>query len=180
MASSTAEIKMRFTGSKRLKELDRDLREAAREGLRNELRKGLVRAANPCIRDLRAAVRAVQVTAVKPSPSPRKYPQRRLRATIARALVLSYKTRGDAFVRIEVGRNRLPEKEWNLPKYLDGTVKPYDRWRFPIFQKEWEAGRVAQNRGQPWFFITIDKHRRNMRTEMFRAMARTAQKIGGL
>lgn len=180
-----ARVSVLIEGGRRLAEVDNALKAAAEGGLRKELRIGLQRAANPTVKELKAVVLGVQVTALPPGKyRQRKENQRPLRKTVSKALHLKAVPL-EGWVRIEVANWAFPpgsiENPPSLPKYLDSTIGRYDRWRHPVFwpgrMSTAPANRVRQQRGQPWFFVTIDKRRDNMRREMFRAIDRVARDI---
>lgn len=178
-------IDIRIRGAKQIRELDRRLLLAARYGLRKKLRDQLKRSGRPVLRDTKRAVMRVKVVGIPnsdkpPRPKSRRNP-RSLRQHIRNNLQLSYNTRGAAHVRFQVKRDAFKWNEHGLPKYLDGTLRGgYNRWRHPIFEDRDAPKRGwAQQRGQPWFFVTINRHKKEMRDDLLDAMKELAKEIEG-
>lgn len=172
-------ILVRAEGGRELQNLNKRMRNAGDgKELRKRLRTEIREAGEPAVRDLQAAVMRVNVTSsrggmAKPNRSTG------LRRRVAKATGISVTSAG---IRIKVspkkvsrGRSSSTGKTYGetLPKYLDATLGRYDRWRHPVFFagsiSEAPSRRVVQQRGQPWFFITLDKHR-----DSFRKGARAA------
>lgn len=142
-------------------------------GLRRELESEIRKEGAPTVRAVRAAVRAVRITAVPPAKGHKSSGGRSgpgLRATIARAVrVATRNTRGIG-VRIEIAMGRMPPGMRSLPAYVDGR----GRWRHPVFgnTKVW----VGQ-RGQPYFVPTILARTPQFRAGVQRAMNTVARRI---
>ncbi len=156
-------------GANRLKTLSRDLKAAGAGDLRRELRKEIRQAGKPVVADVRRAVMAVNVSSSRGGTA-RPDRSTGLRARVARATGLSVTARG---IRIRVSGRRLG-KDAKLAKYLDASLGRYTRWRHPVFgnRKVW-----AEQKGQPFFFVTIRKHTKDFRKACFDAMDKTADKI---
>lgn len=164
-------------GAADLDALARRLKDAGRGDLQKQLRSEVRQEGKPVIADIRRAALAVDVSSSRGGHAP---PDRstNLRQRTAKATGLSV-TKGG--IRIRVRGKRVDPQYPTLPKYLDGTLGKFDRWRHPVF---WPgkigtapARRVVQQSGEAFFFVTINKHRRQFRRAVFQAIERTNEKI---
>lgn len=165
-----APIFVSIDGAQKLKRLSKELRGAPKE-LRRELRREIKQAGKPVVTDVRRAARAVNVTSTKGGTA-RPDKSTGLRDAVARATGLSITSRG---IRIKISSKRLAKTHApNLAKYLDfAPFGKFRRWRHPVFGKDvW-----VQQKGQPFFYVTIRKHTKHFRNACFRAMDRTADRL---
>lgn len=174
---STLPIFVSAQGAQELQQLSRRLKDAGRGDLQKQLRREIREAGKPVITDIRQAVMNVDVSSSRGGMAP---PNRStgLRARTAKATGLSVTQRG---IRIRVKGRRVDPKYPSLVKYLDGTIGKYGRWRHPVF---WPgkigtapANRVVQQSGEAYFFVTINRHRRQFRRAAFEAIRKTNEKI---
>lgn len=167
---ATLPIFVSVQGAQELQALSRRLRDAGRGDLRRRLRSEIRDAGRPVITDLRRAVMGVDVSSTRGGMAP---PVRstNLRRRTARATRLSVTQNG---IRIRVRSTMVDRRYPSLPKYLDASLGRFDRWRHPVFgnKKAW-----TQQTGEPWFFVTIHRHRRDFRRACFNAMERIANEI---
>lgn len=183
-------IEIRIAGAHELSRLSKALKAAGRKDLQVELRKAIRRGARPAMVATKAAVRAIPVTGSHGGGSKSRVAfhegrskaadetKRRakairksgLRTTIASAISLKVKTGSRrAAVRIEVDEKRLPEDQRALPWGLDSARG----WRHPTFgRKPW-----VQQRGRPWFAVTIGKFAPKIRSDVLKAMNDIVKKI---
>ena len=56
----------------------------------------------------------------------------------------------------------------SLPRYLDGTIRSYRRWRHPVFGNRdvW-----TEQSGSAWFFVTMRRRAPTFQREVLRVMA---------
>lgn len=153
-------------GAERFRDLSKRLKEAGRGDLQKRLRRELKQAAKPTEAALRAAVMRVEV---KSSQGGTARPDRstNLRARIARSIGTSVTQRG---IRIKARENRIGPYGASLARYLDATIRSKRRWRHPVFQQQGRDTAYVDQFGQPWFFTTINTHRRDYRRAIFRVM----------
>lgn len=163
-------------GAAELGALSRRLKDAGRGDLQTQLRREIRQEGKPVITDLKRAVMAVDVSS---SQGGHARPDRstNLRQRTAKATGLSV-TKGG--IRIRTRAKRVDPEYPSLVKYLDASLGKYDRWRHPVFgtsKRGTFTGPWTQQRGDPWFFTMIVKHRRQFRHAVFEAIERTNQKI---
>lgn len=163
-------IEIKVGGIEQFGRLSRDLKRQGRGDLQKQLRNQVRDAGRPVVSDLRAAVRGVQVS----SPGGgHQRPDRStgLRDRVAAATGLSVTQRG---VRIKVNEHKVGPYGASLPRYLDASLRRNQRWRHPVFgnRNVW-----ASQQGQPWFFVTMRRHRRDFRAAVLDAMERTVQEL---
>lgn len=156
-------------GARELRELTRRLDVAANGGLRRQLNEELREAGRPALRDLRAAVMAVDV---KSSRGGRARPRR---TTFLRA-----RTRGQTKlhrlpmgIQFKVDAHRVDRTHPNLVRYLE-AASGFTRWMHPVFgnRRVW-----ARQTGENWFFVTVHRHVFRFRQAAETAVRKTAQKI---
>ncbi|MFI6296704.1 hypothetical protein ACIBEJ_34300 [Nonomuraea sp. NPDC050790] len=186
-------VDVRIQGAEQLGELAKRLKAAGNDGkkLRKELLKSIRAGAKPALADTRRVVKTIPVVGArgggrkareghqfdrsKGDEGKRRDRARRgagLRDTVARSLRLVVKTGSRTpLVRIEVDASKLPEDQRTLPRHLDSKRG----WRHPTFGREpW-----VDQRGRPWFAVTIRKHLPAMRTRVITAMNDIAKKVEG-
>jgi hypothetical protein len=151
------------------------LTEAAGGKLQRRAREQLRVASRPTLAQLKVAAMAVQVYSPKGGHVPPDY-SRALRARIANATGTRTTLRGVRFIvdAAKVGEDN-PVHGITLPRYLDATLPGYIRWRHPVFGRDdipWQ-----QQRGQPWFFATINRHERRYRDAVGRAVDRVLNEL---
>lgn len=163
-------------GAQQLQALNRRLKEAARTDLRKQLRREIRDAGRPVVADIRQAIMNVDVSSTRGGHA---YPDRStgLRARTAKATGLSVTQRG---IRIRVRAHRVDPQYPKLVKYLDASLPKYGRWRHPVFgqgKRGTAKGPWTQQSGDPYFFVTIHKHRTDFRRACFEAIRETNEKI---
>jgi hypothetical protein len=170
-------------GNHQLKELSRKLAAAANGvELRRNLRANLREAAKPAIDEMKTRILAMDVKGVRGGGRKRRAQfnaARRLRggaglrATVARGVKLELRTTGrDVVARIFVDNSHMPRSQRNLPSHLDNPRG----WRHPRFGHK-GAGDWFQQFGEPYFDVTIRRHRRSLERAARRA---AADVVGGL
>lgn len=197
-------IDVRIAGGQQFKELAKKLGDPVRRDLRLELQKEIRAAAAPVISELQQAVTAIDSKAEGHGSGARARAEHAfgkskggragasveditkararvekayqagkhgLRARIAKAIKLKIRTSGSSpGVRIEVATSGLPEDQRSLPKHLDSPKG----WRHPVFghRDAW-----VQQYGQPWWSVTIERHRDPVRARIIAAMHTIANKV---
>lgn len=172
-----AEALFTVQGEEQFGRLASALEEAARGKLQRRAREQLRVASRPTLAELKQAARSVQVFSPKGGHVPPDY-SRLLRERVANATGTRTTLRGVRFIVdgnkvLEPGQE--PKYGASLPRYLDASLPGYIRWRHPVFGREdipWE-----QQRGQPWFFSTINRHERRYRAALERAIDRVLAEI---
>lgn len=197
-------IDVRIAGGQQFKELAKKLGDPVRRDLRLELQKEIRAAAAPVISELQQAVQSIesrsqghgggaQARAFDAAARSKAFRtngtaeeklkathramrafhagKHGLRARIAKAIKLKIRTSGSSpGVRIEVAASGLPEDQRTLPKHLDSPKG----WRHPVFghRDAW-----VQQYGQPWWSVTIERHRDPVRARIIAAMHTIANKV---
>jgi len=154
---------VQIIGTGQLLELQRRLRAAGNEGLRQSMQRRIRRAAEPLKDDLQRTARSLQIRSQggggsRPSPTSRP-----LRATIAAAIRISVRTTsGSAGARVWVDRSALPPDLRNMPGVLNTG-----RIRHPVFgnRHKWVTQWVSPS---PWWDATVRRHQPRMRAEIAR------------
>lgn len=172
-------ISVSVRGAEQLRVLSRELKRQGRGELTRNLRREIRAAARPVVSDLRGAVRRVQVTssgggAVPPDTSTQ------LRERTARSITVS--VTGQKGIRIKADHRKIGPYGKTLPKKLDATMGRHKRWRHPVFARKGtprSSWTWVEQQGRPWFFTTINRHRRTFRKACFDAMDKTAKEITG-
>lgn len=163
-------VNVRAEGAQQLQDLSRALKKAGRGDLRQELNSEIREASRPTVGNLYKNVRSIPTKGTE-GGGPRQRGGKGLRQATSRGLAVRQRATG---VRIVVKSSALPENQQTLPKYLDGEIKMFSRWRHPVYgnRNVW----VQQN-SHRWFFETIRKHRAQFRKACFRAMDKIADRI---
>lgn len=186
----TGSILVSAQGAHDLHKIGRRLQEAGRDDLRKILRKHIRDAGKPVVADLKRAVMGVNVTR-SDDPFAREsartgVPYRRstsrwgrrstgLRMRVAAATGLSQTRKG---VRIRVSEKRFGGREaysLTLPRYLDTeAARKYRHWRHPVYgnREVW-----VEQRGEPWFFVTIAKHQTRFRNAIADGIAEMEREL---
>jgi len=153
-------VSLRVQGGLQLHSLVADLKKAERADLSRKMRRNVRTAAKPVIADVRSAVLGIHM-----SP-PRKGPAGHtgLRARAGNALTTSITGKG---VRILVSARKFGDYGTTLPKYMDGEMPGYGRWRHPVYGN---TNVWADQKGQPWFFVTIRQHATDFRKAVLAAL----------
>lgn len=164
----SARVVLSAQGATELHKLGKRLKEAGRDDLRRKMRKHIRQAGKPVVADMKRAVLGVNVTrgddpyrrrteetGIAPRRSTDRWGPRTtgLRARTGHALGISQTRKG---IRILVSAQRFGDYGLTLPRYLDGSLRNFRRWRHPVFgnREVW----VTQH-GDPWFFVTFNRHR---------------------
>jgi hypothetical protein len=165
-------LTLRVQGGVELRRLAEDLRTAGRKDLTAMMRRNIRAAGRPVMADLRTAIMSTQVTTNR-GGHVRPDTDTHLRQRIADALTVSNTRNG---IRIVVSARRVGPYGASLPKYLDATIKTYVRWRHKVFGREdvW-----VEQRGQPWFFNTINRHSTDFRKAVLAAVDEIARILKG-
>lgn len=162
-------VSLRVQGGMELRRLSADLKRAGRGDLTRKMRRNIRNAARPVEADLRSAVMSVQVASSRHGLA-RPDTDTQLRQRIAAAIGTSITSKG---VRIRVNANRVGDYGAALPKYLDASIRGYTRWRHPVFGHDvW-----VEQRGQPWFFNTINRHATDFRRAVLDALDDIAREL---
>lgn len=171
------QIPVSAKGAADLDALARRLKDAGRGDLQKQLRREIRDEGKPVIAHIRRAAMAVDVTSSQ-GGNARPNKSTNLRARTAAATGLSVTKAG---IRIRVKGKRVDAQYPTLPKYLDSTLGKYSRWRHPVFHSgpisTAPPSRVVQQKGEAFFFVTINQHRRQFRHAVFQAIERTNTKI---
>lgn len=154
---------------KQLQELSAKLQTVGHDGLMRKMRTNIRAAGVPTVADLRVKVRTVKVTPGRQGGAPS---ESHLRERVAAALATSVTAKR---VRIEVNAAKFGPYGASLPKYLDGTLARYKRWRHPVFGRMEDTWQ--QQSGEPWFFKIITQHSRDFRAAVLAAMDETAREL---
>lgn len=168
---ATAHLRTSVEQGERLNHLSKQLREMGRGDLQNKLRRNIRDASKSVVRHIQAEVRSVRVSSTKQGHAK---PDRStgLRERVARATSVSVTQKG---VRIHVSPKKVGEYGRVLPKYLDASLPGYERWRHPVFGHD----RWVQQRGQPYFGVTIKQHTRDFRAAIDDAMDDVLDELAG-
>lgn len=162
-------VSVSASGDRELRALARRLNRAAAVGLRRRVNEELREAGRPALKDLRAAVMAVQV---KSSRGGRARPRR---TTFLRA-----RTRGQTKlhplpmgIQFKVDAHRVSRTHPNLVRYLE-AAPGFVRWMHPVFgnRRVW-----ARQTGENWFFVTVHKHVPRFRQAAQAAVRKTTEMI---
>lgn len=171
-------IEMRIAGGEKLKRLAKDLRDAGRKDLKKELLRELRAAGKPVVADVRRAVLATPSKNL-PGGSTSHQGGKGLRMAIAKATGMSISVSGNARIRIRVNAKRV--QPGTLPKYLDGELSRFSRWRSKTFTSSdtFADGSSAwkQQPSHPYFFSTVRAHRDDFRAACMEAMDTIADKL---
>jgi hypothetical protein len=174
-----ATIRVRVSGQEKLGRLSRRLRDAAGGGLDRDVTDELRRAAPPVLSRTRRAVLAASFPAATPSrrPSRRSTGLRSRLAAATGTIPLS----SPPGVRFQVeGSGVLPgdgRGGHKLARYTDTELAP--RWRHQVFGREENPSDWFNQRGQPWFFVSIRGEEPRFARAVFAAMDKTARRIMG-
>lgn len=178
-------MEIRPVGVEEFQALGRRFKMLGQEGgyLRKALTKRLRAEMDPTVREVQAAVLAVQSRGVRGNSTRRRteiYTQRRargratahgLRASIARGVRsrVSYTGR-QIGAKIFIDSSALPYSQRKLPKYLDGQ----GRWRHPVWGNR---DRWVGQTGQPYFDTTIRRRIPQIRRAVVEAVNDTLKVI---
>lgn len=183
MADPPIDVKIQL--GKGFADLNKKLK-GAEKSLRTELNKAIRDSTKPAVADLKAAVMAIDSKVTGKSgvgsgevsraihAGSGKIQRKRshgLRATIARSIQTKITTSGSRTgVRIRIDGTKLPADQQKLPKALDSA----NGWRHPVFGNKsvW----VTQ-KGQPWWAVTVNKHRDDIRAKIRAAIDSTVSKL---
>jgi hypothetical protein len=164
-------VTLRVQGGLALRDLSSELKgHANRQQLSRRMRANVRAAGAPVVADLRRAVLAVEVESDQGGFA-RPDRDRGLRQMVARALAISITQKG---IRIRVNEKKVdPRYGRSLPRYLDASLQKYQRWRHPVFGHDvW-----VEQKGQPWFFVTILRHADDFRRAVLKALDDTIDEL---
>lgn len=156
---------VQILGTGQLVELSRKLRAAGGPRLRANTARRIRRAAEPLQRDLRQAIRTVQMPGsgrkVRGGPSPTTRP---LRATLAGAVRISVRSGASPGARVWMDKSLLPDDMKNMPWVIEAG-----RVRHPVFgnRKRW-ATQWARPSG--WWSRTVQTGTPRMQAEVERVL----------
>jgi hypothetical protein len=168
MPSEDLEIRLNTKGEQSFRRLSRDFGEAARGGLQTKLRENIRRTADPVLNDIRARCLAVEVSSSRGGNARPNY-SRGLRRRVAAAVRVTVAYRG---VRFGVQGSSVGPYGAALAAYLNFETAP--NWRHPVFgHRVWEA-----QRGQPFFFVTINHHADDFEDACWRAIDEVLRRLG--
>lgn len=165
-----AGVDLSVKGAEQFRDLSKALRKAGRGDLKRNLTRNIRRAGRPVEADLRAAVMSVQVSSSKGGTA-RPDTSTGLRARTARAIGTSVTQNG---IRLRVNEKKVGPYGRSLPRYLDGSIAKYSRWRHPVFGRPtaW-----AEQSGSAWFFSTIRSRVGTFRRAVLDAMDDTTREL---
>lgn len=173
-------------GAQQIRELSVRIKDAGDKGMMTKFRRNIREAGAPCVQELRTAVMGVKVTrgndpfarrtketGVAPRRSTNRWGPRStgLRARVAASIGVSQTKKG---IRIRASATKIGPYGASLPKYLDGTLRLYKDWRHPVFG---DTETWVSQKGQPWFFSTITRHRAGFRKAVFEVLNETAEEL---
>lgn len=165
---------VRITGTGQLLELQRRLRAAGHENLRQSMQRRVRRAAEPLRDDLQSAVRGLSIRGQggggRTGPSPTTRP---LRAAIADAIRISVRTTGTVGARVWVDKGALPPDLRGMPMTLNDG-----RWRHPVYgnRSRWVTQYASPS---PWWDRTLRNHQARMTAEVARVLDDVQRRLGG-
>lgn len=142
-------IRMKVDSTREMKQVARRLTRAGGGKVGTDARRGLVRTARPVVGQVKTAALAVEVESSQGGAA-RPNNSTGLRARVA-AAVDSAPT-GDGVVLFVAGY-KIGVNGTRLAQYLDSEDLP--RWRHPIFGRRNNPEDWAEQKGQPFFYITI-------------------------
>lgn len=157
---------IRVVGTGQLIELQRRLRRAGHENIRQSMQRRIRRAAEPLRDELQDTIRGLNISSQgrgagkRGGPSPTTRP---LRATIAQAIRISVRTGGSPGARVWVDKGRLPPDLRNMPDVINTG-----RIRHPVFgnRRRW-----AQQTVTPlWWDKTVRAHQSRITREVERVV----------
>ncbi|MGV9242613.1 hypothetical protein [Streptomyces sp. NPDC003710] len=157
-------------GTGQLLELQRRLRRAGHENIRQSMQRRIRRAAEPLRDDLQDTIRGLDIRSQGRSAGRRggiSPTTRPLRATIANAIRISVRTTGDPGARVWVDKGRLPPDLRRMPDVIN-SGPPAGRIRHPVFgnKKRWANQYVEPY----WWDKTVRKHTDRMTREVERVV----------
>ena len=155
---------VRIIGTGQLLELQRRLRRAGHENIRNSMQRRIRRAAEPLRDDLQDTIRRLdirsqgRVAGKRGGVSPTTRP---LRATIADAIRISVRATGDPGARVWVDKGRLPPDLRRMPDVINTG-----RIRHPVFgnRRRW----AQQTAAPQWWDKTVRAHTDRITREVAR------------
>lgn len=131
-------------------------------------------AAGPIEQQLRTAALGVRVTSARAGARVSRSHRHNLRQRVAGAVGHRNTRRGLRFV---VRADEVdPVYGASLPRYLDGELRGWRRWRHPVFgdRETW-----VQQTGSPWFFATVRKATGRIEARVLDAMDGVLDDITG-
>jgi len=159
----TRDVRILNTGS--LLELQRRLRAAGGENIRQSMQRRIRRTAEPLRDDLQSTMRGLNIRSqgrrTRPGgPSPNGRP---LRETIAAAIRISVRTTGSPGATVWIDKGRMPPDLKNVPEQLN-----QGRLRHPVFgnRSRW----ANQYASPPWWDTTVRAHTPRMQREVARVL----------
>lgn len=131
--------------------------------------------AGPVEQQLRTAALGVRVTSAHAGHSVSRSHAHNLRHRVAAAVGHKNTKNGLRFiVRADEVDDRYGA---SLPRYLDGELQGWRRWRHPVFGRREETW--VQQTGSPWFFATIRRSAKKIEAAVRGAMDDVADDITG-
>jgi hypothetical protein len=157
---------IRVIGTGQLLELQRRLRRAGHENIRQSMQRRIRRAAEPLRSDLQDTIRGLTISSPGRGAGKRggRSPTTRpLRATIADAIRISVRTTGDPGARVWVDKSRLPPDLRRMPDVINTG-----RIRHPVFgnRRRW----AQQNATPLWWDRTVRAHTDRITREVERVV----------
>lgn len=175
--TEVGQIDMRIEGARRFRDLSRDLKEAGRKDLDRKLRRELRKAGQPAVDDVRHAVKAAPVKGTR-GGGKRERGGRGLRAAIAAATQVSTSSSSsNPRIRIRVAASKFKSagNPATLPKYFDGELTRFSRWRHPVFG---DFDTWVTQPSHAYFFVTLHGHASGFRRGIEAAMDDVAAELG--
>lgn len=163
-------IDMSVRGYEQFRELSKALKQAGAGDLQRNLRRNLRAAGRPTEVALRAAVMRVQVTSSRGGTA-RPDRSTGLRQRVAAAVGTSVTQNG---IRVRVNAAKVGPYGRSLPRYLDGSLARYSRWRHPVFGQPtvW-----SEQSGSAWFFATVQSRAGTFQRAVLDAMDETTREL---
>lgn len=162
-------VDMRIEGARRFRDLSRDLKDAGRKDLDRKLRRELRKAGKPAVEDVQRAVKAAPVKGTR-GGGKRERGGRGLRAAIAAATQVSTSTSSTnprIRIRVAASRFRSASSPATLPKYFDGELARFSRWRHPVFG---DMSTWVTQPSHAYFYVTLHRHEDDFRRGIEAAM----------
>jgi hypothetical protein len=132
-------------------------------------------ASGPIEAQLRSAALGVRVTSARAGSRVSRSHRHNLRQRVAGAVGHRNTRRGLRFI---VRADQVDERYGaSLPRYLDGELRGWRRWRHPVFG---DTETWVQQAGSPWFFTTIRKASGRVEAKILDAMDGVIHDITGV
>lgn len=166
----TREVRILNTGS--LLELQRRLRAAGNENIRQSMQRRIRRAAEPLRDELQSTIRGLTITPPprRGRPGGRSPTSRPLRASLAAAIRISVRTTANPGARVWVDKGLLPPDLKNMPSVINEG-----RIRHPVYgnRRRW----VTHTAPPGWWSKTVQRNTPRMEREVARVLDDVRRKL---